>query len=270
MTKLILLIAITVSAFSAQAGLLEAKIQSGPNQGAGLYEVVSRKVPARALNEAFSFFDRYNGMKRSALVYSLTPKPGNSKLSIYDCDSTGVICKTEFIRQELFANKQFLVVFDLNQTSMLPRLHIVNLQSGEVTSLYASHGKESSCANDPTRACKFISHRDSEASPLGFFITGHTYFGEVGWTIPLNGIQGEAPGVLRNDVPTTIVIHGATYASPEFRRSRGFMGRSHGCPAISYNDLDAWKDRLQDGALFYFHHDSLPRELAPVSYLLSN
>ena len=152
---------------------------------------------------------------------------------------------------------------------MTPRFHMVNLNTGDVISLFASHGKGSTCENDPARACTFISNRDSESSPLGFFTTAQPYFGDEGWTIPMIGLQGPYPGTERNDVPTTIVIHGAPYASSEFRKKHGYMGRSLGCPSLSFQDIKTWKDELKDGVLFYFFHDSLPLENAPVSNIIS-
>ncbi len=265
MKKLALCISILFTGLVAQAGLLEMKIQTGSHQGESLSAVVSQKVPARAVNEAFAFYDRYTGTKRSALIYSIGPEKNKPNLSDFVCNSARTVCQTETVHQTLFANTRYLVIFDLNQSSMKPRLHIVDLTTGDVTSIFASHGKGSTCPGDITRACTFISNRDSDDSPLGFFTTGHTYFGDDGWTIPMIGLQGSALGVERNDVPTTIVIHGASYASSEFRRAHGYMGRSLGCPALSFDDIKTWKDRLQDGALFYFFHDSLPTTPAPVS-----
>lgn len=262
-----ILLVLSLLPLAAEAGLSDLSIESGPRQGQSLMSVVSEKVPARAVREAFAFFDKYQGQSRSALMYSIGPIA--PKLQGYQCDNTGVDCKTKTVIQQLFQNKQFIVIFDLNETSMKPRLHIVNLGTGEVKSLFAAHGKQSSCPKDPTRACKFISDRDSEASPLGFFLTGEVFFGEVGWTVEMSGLQGSALGATRNDVPTTIVMHGAAYASPEFRRTRGFMGRSYGCPALSYDDIRMWKDRLSKGALFYFFHNSLPTTAAPASSILS-
>jgi|GEM_PF-268322 len=265
MTKLMILLAVLFQSLASQASLLEATIAQGPHQGESLLSVVSQTLPARAVHDAFTFFDTNQGVKRSALVYSTAPNAAKPPVTTYVCDKAGIVCKKEIVQQTLFANSRYLIIFDLNQSSMTPRFHIVDLTTGEVTSLFASHGKESTCPNDMTRACKFISDRDSGATPLGFFLTGHTFFGQDKWEIPLIGLQGPAVGAERNDVPSTIVIHGAPYASAAFRQLHGYMGRSLGCPALSFDDILAWKDRLQDGALFYFFHDSLPAQLAPVS-----
>lgn len=256
----------TLMAVSAGASLSDAKIAVGPFHGQSLKSVVSKSVSPRAVDEAFAFYDRYEGSRRSAVMYTLGRLPGTKALG-YQCFQGRPDCETKVVSQTLFENKSYLVIFDLNESSMKPRLHIVNIQTGEVSSLFAAHGKESGCAKDLTRACRFISDRDSEASPLGFFLTGDLFFGERGWTIEMSGLQAAAPGVSRNDVPTTIVIHAADYATPEFRRKRGFTGRSYGCPAMSPDDVDTWKDRLKGGALFYFFHNSLPKNFAPVSAL---
>lgn len=267
MNQLLLALVISLSALTAKANLLDAVITVGPNRGETLLATVSKKVPARAVEEALTFFDKNNGVRRTALIFPIAPVPPTNTLEDYICNMPPYACSSESVVQKLFENRRFIVIFDLNQSSMRPRFHIVDLMTGDVTSLHAAHGKGSTCANDPSRACNFISDRDSEASPLGFFATGKSHkVVKERWVIPLVGLQGAGPGASRNDVPSTIVIHGAPYASPEFRRAHGYMGRSHGCPAITYSEIAAWKDRLQGGALFYFFHDSLPREAAPASF----
>ena len=269
MYRLFLVFILSTCTLAANASLKDAVISVGSNRGLSLLATVSKKVPARAVEEAFTFFDKNEGVRRTALIYPIAPVPPTNTFEDYICNLAPYECGGVSLVQRLFENQRFMVIFDLNASSMKPRFHIVDLVTGDVTSLYASHGKGSTCANDPSRACKFISDRDSEASPLGFFVTAQSHkLAKARWVIPLIGLQSAASGASRNDVPSTIVIHGAPYASAAFRRAHGYMGRSLGCPALAFSDIAAWKDRLQGGALFYFFHDSLPHESAPASFRL--
>jgi hypothetical protein len=249
---LIAIIAVTAGSISpARAGSLEDYvIPSGPHAGQKLIDVVRNDkshIPHRAIQEAFDFFDRYRGTSRSFKYLSLGPDPGNGNVTeLFSNVLTGT--------GPTIGNPRYMVIFDLDLNSSLPRLHLIDLTTGEIVSVQAAHGKGSECGAG--FACKFISDRDSDASPLGFFSTGTLYTGEneerqIGPTIRLNGLEGASNGFSGNDFPSTIVIHGAPYVS------NGHAGHSLGCPALNPTVIGELKDKLKDGALFYFYHASL-------------
>src|SRR5262249_13878496 len=93
-------------------------------------------------------------------------------------------------------SQRYMVIFDLNLHASLPRLHIINLQTGYIRSVLASHGRGSDCGGKRVGyACKFISDRESEASPLGFFATDELFkskndSNDISPMIRLNGLEG--------------------------------------------------------------------------------
>lgn len=54
-----------------------------------------------------------------------------------------------------------------------------------------------------------------------------------------------------NAAARAIVVHGAWYVSEEMARSRGALGRSQGCFAVSGSSLEEILKRLGPGRLIY-------------------
>lgn len=222
-------------------------ITSGPNVGKRLSVVLrasKSKIPEHAIDDAIKFFDKYKSTSRNYGHLALEPTPKTHYVGF-----TGEVLRTS---GSTIGNTKYMVIFDLNRHSSQKRLHIINVETGAVESVEAAHGIESDCGGAKKGfTCKFISDSDSKASPLGFFATGELYTGEKGSQIRLNGLEKRSNGFSGNDIPSTIVIHKAPYVSV------GHAGRSEGCPALSADVMAKVKDKLKDGALFYFYHSSL-------------
>lgn len=245
--------------FTLQVGatsLSERVIQSGSYSGQKLIDIVeaytipgeSRSsrvhIPSKAIHDAFNFFDTYAGTTRrytSIGIYPVVGRPGFQYLG-------GSVTATG----PTIANQRLMAIFDLNLHSSLKRLHVIDLETGEINSFEAAHGKDSECSNRPGYACNFVSNRDSFASPLGFFVANQVINSEEhGRVVTMVGLEKSSNGFSGNDVPTTVVIHPAAYVTA------GHAGHSHGCPAVSESNIGWIRDNLKDGALFYFYHTSL-------------
>jgi len=50
-----------------------------------------------------------------------------------------------------------------------------------------------------------------------------------------------------------IVVHGAPYVSEQFIRQQGFLGRSHGCPALPENLNRPIIEKIKDGSLLFIY-----------------
>lgn len=236
--------------------LSERIIRSGSHSGQKLISVVEDytipgessgarvHIPSKAIHDAFNFFDRYVGTTRE---YSYT--------GINVIKETGL----KYLGGEKTAiaptigNQRYMAIFDLNLKSSLKRLHVINLETGEINSTEVAHGLESDCGSKKSGyACNFVSYRDSGATPLGFFQVGQVYSSEKhSGAVTMNGLELVSNGFLGNSLPSTIVIHGASYVY------EGHAGRSNGCPAVSESNLSWVRNSLKDGALFYFYHASL-------------
>jgi hypothetical protein len=75
-------------------------------------------------------------------------------------------------RQQTFAKKDALAVFDISQLSANKRFYLIDFKSGEVTAYYAAHGR----SNGPNaKAVKFKGfQRDLDMTPLGPLKTAHS------------------------------------------------------------------------------------------------
>ncbi|MBF6601867.1 MAG: murein L,D-transpeptidase catalytic domain family protein [Sphingorhabdus sp.] len=137
-------------------------------------------------------------------------------------------------------------IADYSLHSAKPRFHIVDLESGKVSSLLVAHGKGS----DPKHTGwlkNFSNVPGSEASSSGAYLTSNTYTGKHGLSQRLKGLDPS------NNLAEAraIVIHGAWYAEQKMVKTHGKLGRSQGCFAFSETDLGQVMARLTPGHLIY-------------------
>ena len=144
------------------------------------------------------------------------------------------------------AHRDVMAVVDFSAASHEPRLHLVDIASGEATTLLVAHGRGSDPANTGWLE-RFSNRPGSNASSSGSFLTGETYSGKHGRSRKLIGLDPENDEAERR----SIVIHSASYVSEEIARDRGRIGRSQGCFAVSQADLAQLMARLGPGRLLY-------------------
>ncbi|MCC2679477.1 MAG: hypothetical protein K0R29_2053 [Pseudobdellovibrio sp.] len=253
---------------------------SGPNAGKKLTDVLTSytarnhdgeviRIPPKSITDALAFFDSHSATNRRYEQMVLTADPENPGKSVF-------MTQLESNQGPTIENQKYIVIFDLNSKASSKRLHIINTETGEVDSVEASHGRDTDCGGDRLGwACRFISDRESEGTPLGFFTTGEMFNGNHGGSLRMNGLEGSFRQCRRNSkgiyetcpgniLPTTIIIHSASYVM------EGHAGRSHGCVAVSEPNMARFREKLRDGALFYFYHNSLDTQVRqPVSGLIT-
>ena len=147
----------------------------------------------------------------------------------------------EFLRRYPVANRSFVAIADFDRPSDEPRLNVIRLSDGRVERFLVAHGSGSG----ERYATRFSNEHDSHQSSLGVYLTGEEYQGDHGRSLTLRGMEAT------NDQAEarSVVLHGAAYVSEEAARSRGRVGRSWGCPAVSFTDLDHIIDELKGGAV---------------------
>lgn len=129
-------------------------------------------------------------------------------------------------REEGLIKKEYLTVIDYSLPSSKQRMWVFDIAKDKL--LYhtlVSHGKNSG----NLYATKFSNKSNSKQSSLGAYITKDTYYGGKGLSLNLKGID---KGVNDHAYSRRIVIHGAWYASKNFVKKTGYLGRSWGCPAL--------------------------------------
>jgi hypothetical protein len=145
------------------------------------------------------------------------------------------------------AHRDMIGVVDFAAPSHLPRLHLLDVGNGRIlSSLLVAHGRGSDPANSGW--VENLSNRPgSNASCQGSFLTAETYPGMHGRSRRLRGLDPD------NSLAESrgIVIHAAPYVDAAMARTKGRIGRSEGCFAVSRKDIAELLDRLGSGRLLY-------------------
>ncbi len=145
------------------------------------------------------------------------------------------------------ANPEFITIIDFSRPSAEKRLHVIDLRSGTVMyHTLVAHGRNSG----KTMARRFSNRASSLSSSPGFYITGATYTGKHGYSLRLDGCE---KGWNDRAKERAIVVHGADYVSEAFIRRHGFLGRSHGCPALPETLSSAIIDLIRDGSCLFIY-----------------
>lgn len=140
-----------------------------------------------------------------------------------------------------------LTICDYSQSSTSKRLYVIDLEKGEILfNTYVSHGKNSGSEY----ATSFSNRAETHKSSLGFMITGETYSGKNGYSMHFDGME---PGI--NDKVRTrdIVMHGSKYVNAQRADEGESMGRSFGCPAVSYAIHQKIIDQIKEGSCFFVY-----------------
>jgi hypothetical protein len=154
-----------------------------------------------------------------------------------------------------------LTVIDFNKPSVDQRLFIVDINRGKL--LYSglvAHGSGSG----ENYAQRFSNVPGSRKSSLGFYTTGDTYDGKNGYSLRLQGMER---GINDNAESRSIVIHGADYVSYDFIRKHGRLGRSEGCPALSFDSFQQVIDLIKGGSCLFIYYGD--KEFVSKSTLLA-
>jgi hypothetical protein len=123
--------------------------------------------------------------------------------------------------------KHILSIIDFSQPSSHKRLWVFDMN--QLTLLHhttVAHGKGSGFKY----STRFSNTKGSKASSLGTMLTGQTYYGHRGYSLRLHGL---VPGINGHIFKRHVVMHPAWYASAQFLRRYGRLGRSWGCPALA-------------------------------------
>lgn len=148
-------------------------------------------------------------------------------------------------------NKDIVSICDFSQSSNSKRLYIIDLATGKLLyNTLVAHGR-----NTGEEFAKFFSNEPSSyQSSLGFYSTKNTYNGAHGLSLTL---AGQEPGYNSNAESRAIVMHGADYVCDKFACNNGRLGRSLGCPAVSYELSTPIINTIKGGScLFVYYPDN--------------
>lgn len=147
-------------------------------------------------------------------------------------------------------NDRVLSIVDFTKPSYKKRLFVIDLNNFKLLfNTYVAHGQ-----NTGKEYAKAFSNKpESYQSSLGFYITSGTYLGKNGFSMHLNGLEY---GINHLAEERAIVMHGAPYVSEGMIRSRGYIGRSHGCPAVPEKLNKPIIEKIKNGSCFFIYSDN--------------
>ena len=154
----------------------------------------------------------------------------------------------EFLRQHnRLTNTGIISIIDFSKSSDQKRLFVLNIETGKILfKTLVAHGRNSG----QEFAKSFSNAASSFSSSLGFYVTSDTYNGKHGYSLRLNGCE---KGFNDNAYKRAVVVHGADYVSESFIQQNGFLGRSHGCPAIPTELSKKIIDVIKDGSCLFIY-----------------
>jgi len=153
----------------------------------------------------------------------------------------------ELKNQNKLTNSDYLTIIDMGTSSNNERLFIINMKTQQLEhkSLVA-HGRNSG----GTFAKQFSNKVNSHQTSLGFYKTAETYIGKHGFSLRLDGLEFSNNNARRR----AVVIHQADYASANFIKQHGRLGRSYGCPSLPKNDYKTIVNKIKNGSCLFIYY----------------
>jgi len=144
-------------------------------------------------------------------------------------------------------NANILSIVDLSLPSSKKRLFVIDVNTCTlVYNTYVSHGRNSG----RKMATQFSNQPNSYESSLGFYVTGDTYIGHHGYSLKLDGKE---EGINDNAFARGIVMHCAEYVNARMAATKGYIGRSEGCPAIPVKWHKKLIEKIKNGTCLFFY-----------------
>jgi len=204
-------------------------------------------------SEAESFFDESLSEQATRQIWPEKPYDNASRariLSAYQHLDPQQIIRDDLLERAVLFHFTYrdrlrtdtLSIIDFSKPSWEPRFYLVNLKTGAVHAMHVSHGSGSD-ANRDGYAESFSNRAGSNASSLGFYVGAETYQGKNGLSLRLDGRSDSNS----NARARAVVIHGADYVQDRSVT----QGRSWGCPAVSWRNLQTSIQGIKQGGLLF-------------------
>lgn len=149
-------------------------------------------------------------------------------------------------------NPTIVTIADYSQSSNKKRLYVIDLKDKRLLfNTYVAHGRNTG----DEYARSFSNREGSLKSSLGFYVTENPFIGtHTGFALMINGVE---KGINDRAVKRAIIIHGADYATENFIKKYGRLGRSLGCPALPPDMNKPIIEKIKGGTcLFIYNPDN--------------
>jgi len=148
-------------------------------------------------------------------------------------------------------NPNIVTIADYSQSSNKKRLYVIDLKNNKLLfNTYVAHGRNTG----GEYAKSFSNIEGSLKSSLGFYITEHPIIGShTGFALLIDGVE---KGINDNASRRAIIIHAADYATENFIKKNGRLGRSLGCPALPPDLNKPIIETIKDGTCLFIYNPS--------------
>lgn len=149
-------------------------------------------------------------------------------------------------------NPNIVTIADYSQSSNKKRLYVIDLKDKKLLfNTYVAHGRNTG----DEYARSFSNEEGSLKSSLGFYITENPIVGShTGFALMINGVE---KGINDHAIKRAIIIHAAEYATENFIKKYGRLGRSLGCPSLPPDMNKPIIERIKGGTcLFIYNPDN--------------
>jgi hypothetical protein len=156
----------------------------------------------------------------------------------------------KLLQEGRLVNDSIISIIDFSLPSNKKRLFVIDLKNYKVLhNTLVAHGKNTGAE----WATSFSNQHSSHKSSPGFYLTRETYQGKHGLSLRLEGLEA---GINDHAYERGIVVHGADYVSENLANARGFIGRSHGCPAVPDQLSRPIINTIKEGTCLFIYHPS--------------
>ena len=163
---------------------------------------------------------------------------------------TAVKGMEKLLKEGVAKKDDIISIVDFSKPSTSKRLYVIDLVNYRLLfNTFVAHGMNSG----KEMAESFSNKVSSNKSSLGFYVTGETYKGGHGYSLRLMGVE---KGINDNAYRRAIVMHSADYVNERFAERLGYIGRSHGCPAVPVELNKPIINNIKDGSCLFIYYPS--------------
>jgi len=146
-------------------------------------------------------------------------------------------------------NAAILTIVDFSQSSKNKRMYVIDLVNNKLLHhTLVAHGRNTG----EEYAKNFSNELGTLKSSLGFYITkNHVMGATVGLSLIIQGVE---KGFNDNAINRQIIMHGADYATEDFIRKTGRLGRSYGCPSLPPDLIKPVIETIEHGSCLFIYY----------------
>jgi len=148
-------------------------------------------------------------------------------------------------------NPNIVTIVDYSQSSNKKRLYVIDIKNKKLLfNTFVAHGRNTG----EEYAKSFSNDEGSYKSSLGFYITEQPIIGShTGFSLQIDGVE---KGFNDHAARRAIIIHAAEYATENFIKKYGRLGRSYGCPSLPPEMNKPIIDAIKGGTCLFLYNSN--------------